>query len=69
MSSKQKHKERSGKTNTVVAFKSEDKAKHALVGGRLIFTPKNPKPSKFLEDREGGDKFIKAYEERKKKAV
>jgi hypothetical protein len=70
MTSANKHKERSKRTNTGILFRSEDKAKHDIIGGVTIFKPKTEKPSKFLEDREGGNKIIEAYEKgRKKKNV
>lgn len=67
MSSKEKHMERSRRSNTNIFFKSEDCAKHNIVNGMLVFSPKKPKPSKFLEDRKGGDKIIAEYVENKKK--
>ena len=69
MSSRQKHKERSRKTNNLVIFKSDDKAKHKIVGNVMVFSPKRKKESKFLEDREGGKQLIEAYEKGRESKV
>jgi len=67
MTSANKHKERSRRTNTGIAFRSEDKARHKLLGNMLIFNPKKPKQSRFLEDREGGMEIIAEYEKNREK--